>query len=962
MKKVDEIAKDLKEMVQGEVLSDEINRFLYTYDASIFKMRPLLIVLPKSKDDVINVLKYANKEEIPVTARGGGSGRAGQGIGPGIIIDFSRYMNKLIEINTEENYMIAQPGITHTETNEILKGYKKMLGPDPSSGDMATIGGMVANNSSGPHCPKYGPMKEHVLSLEVILVNGDIIHTKRLSVDSDEYKALIEKDDLEARLYQKVIKLIEENKDLIEGKRPYVTKNCSGYNLWDTVINGYRDLSKLIVGSEGTLGIVTEAKLRIVDIPKHTSSALLIFDSYENIGKAIWEILQLGTSMAEIMERNLLEITRSNDSELDRFLPKDIEAGVLIEFDSDSMDEIEEKMKKAKEKIVEELGYAREITIAKNPGDKAKLIKIRKAAASILNKIEGPKKPVAFIEDGAVHPSRLSEYISGLQRIFKNYDVAANIYGHAGDGNLHTNPILNLKDPKDIEKMKNISREALELVLSLQGTISGEHGDGISRAYFVKKQFGELYGVLKEIKKLFDPNGILNPDKVLTEDEDLLTKYLRYGAEYRWKETKSFFDKEELRREIEKCHGCGTCRSYCPIYLELKDEKSSSRAKSNVMRGIISGELDIDKLTSKQIKQIMDHCINCKQCLTKCPTGVNVPLICQMARTYYVEKKGQTIENLILGNSELLAKMGSLTAPLSNEILKLYPLRRIMEKTVGIDSRRRFSKFSRDSFSKTVKKQRSKGRKKVVYFTGCFARFNEPEGIGNAVLKVMEKNDYEVIVPKIKCCGVAKISSGSGKAQRQSAQFNVNSLLSLIRKGYPVISSCSSCTLALQIEYPELLESKEAVEVAENTFDIHIFLYSLYKDGKFNSNFGEMPMTVAYHNPCHLEAQGITKEPLELIKLVPGVKVKEIKDSCCGIAGTFGMKSKNFDLSMMIGKRLFDEIKKAQVEKVITSCGACKMQIEQGTDLEVIHPLHILKSAYDRADVKDKGIPVYKEV
>lgn len=960
MKSVDEIVKDLKDAVQGEVLSDEVNRFLYTYDACIFRMRPLLIVLPKSKEDVIKVVTYANREGIPLTARGGGSGRAGQGIGPGIILDFSRYMNNLLEINTEENFIIAQPGITHTETNAILKKYNKMLGPDPSSGDMATVGGMVANNSSGPHCPKYGPMKEHVLSLEVVLVNGDVIRTKKMSKESDEYKALVQRDDLESRIYQKVTSLLEENKNLIEEKRPYVTKNCSGYNLWDTVSNGYRDLTQLIVGSEGTLGVVTEAKLRIVDIPKHTSSALLIFDSYKNIGRAVWETLQMGTSMAEIMERNLLEITRSNDPALDKFLPKNIEAGVLIEFDGDSVDEIEGKMKKVEEKIVEELGYAREITFAKNPEDKAKLVKIRKAAASILNKIEGPKKPVAFIEDGAVHPSRLSEYISGLQEIFKKYEVDANIYGHAGDGNLHVNPILNLKEPKDIEKMKNISREVLELVLSLQGTISGEHGDGISRAYFVQKQFGELYSVLKEIKELFDPNGILNPDKVLTEDEDILTKYLRYGADYRWKDTKSFFDKEEVRREIEKCHGCGTCRSYCPIYLELKDEKSTSRAKSNILRGIISGELDINKLTSKQIKDIMDHCINCKQCLTKCPTGVNVPLLCQMARTYYVEKKGQTLQNIVLGNSELLAKMGSLTAPLSNEILKLYPLRRIMEMTVGIDKRRRFPEFQRNTFQKTLKQQRARGEKKVAYFTGCFARFNDPEGTGSAVLKVMEKNGCEVIVPEIKCCGVAKISSGSGKAQKQSARYNVNNLLSLIKKGYPVISSCSSCTLALQIEYPELLESKEAVEVAENTFDIHVFLYSLHKEGKLNIDFGEMPMSVAYHNPCHLEAQGITKEPVELIKLVPGVKVKEINDSCCGIAGTFGMKSKNFDLSMMIGKKLFDEIKKAGVEKVITSCGACKMQIEQGTGLDIIHPLHILKKAYEKADAKKKR-PVASE-
>jgi len=703
---------------------------------------------------------------------------------------------------------------------------------------------------------------------------------------------------------------------------------------------------------------VTEAKLKIVDIPKQTSSALLIFDSYDTIGKATWEILQkFKPSMAEIMERNLLEITRSKDKDLDKFLPQNIEAGVLIEFDGDSMDEIEEKMEQVKKRIVDELGYAREITIARKPEDKAKLIKVRKAAASILNRIEGPKKPVAFIEDGAVHPSRLSEYIAGLQKIFRKYDVAANIYGHAGDGNLHVNPILNLKDTGDIEKMRNISQEVLELVISMDGTISGEHGDGISRAYYVKKQFGELYRVLKEIKDAFDPNGILNPDKILTDKEDLLTRYLRYGADYRWSQTGSIFDKEKIRSEVEKCHGCGTCRSYCPVYKELMDEKSSSRAKTNILRGIISGEIDADKLTDKEIKEIMDHCVNCKQCLTKCPTGVNVPLLCQLARTHFVEKKGQTLQNKVLANSEIMAKVGSLTAPLSNEMLKLYPVRKILEMMVGIDSRRKLPAFRRNTLGKALSEHKKGQEKKVAYFTGCFARFNDPEGIGNAVLKVMEKNGFEVIIPEIKCCGVARISSGSGKAQKQDAEHNVNTLLSLIRKGYPVISSCSSCTLALQIEYPELLESKESVEVAENTFDIHVFLYTLYQEGKLNRDFGEIPLTVAYHNPCHLEAQGIIKEPMELVRLVPGITVKNIEDSCCGIAGTFGMKSKNYDLSMMIGKKLFEEIKKAGVEKMVSSCGACKMQIEQGTDIEVIHPLTILKHAYEKTPIKKQGVP-----
>ena len=953
MKRVEEIASDLKEAIQGDVLSDEVNRFLYTYDACIFRMKPLVIVCPRTKEDVIAIVKYAGKEEIPITARGGGSGRAGQGIGPGIIIDFSRYMNKVLEVNAEENYVIAEPGITHTNLNAILKGHKKMFGPDPSSGDMATVGGMVANNASGSHCPKYSPTKEHVISLEVVLSNGDVIHTKKMKIDGEEYKALTRKDDMEAKAYREIVKSIEEKRELIKEKKPYVTKNCSGYNLWDTLVDGHVDFAKLFVGSEGTLGIVTEAKLNIVDIPKHTSSALLIFDNYDTIGRAVWEILQkFQPSMAEIMERNLLEITRSNDKELDKFLPQNIEAGVLIEFDGDSMEEIEEKMKQVEQRIVKELGYAREITIAKKPEDKAKLIKVRKAAASILNKIEGVRKPVAFIEDGAVHPSRLSEYIKGLKDIFKKYEVDANIYGHAGDGNLHINPILNLKDANDIDKMKNISREVLELVLSFDGTISGEHGDGISRAYFVKKQFGELYPVLKDIKGVFDPRGILNPDKILTEDENILTRYLRYGSEYRWKETGSMFDKEEVRKEVEKCHGCGTCRSYCPIYTELMDEKSSSRAKSNILRGIISGELDTEKLTEKEVKEIMDHCINCKQCLTKCPTGVNVPLLCQMARTHYVDKKGQSLQNKILGNSEIMAKMGSLTAPLSNEMLKLYPVRKIMEMMAGIDSRRKFPEFQRNTLKKALKAHPKGKDKKVTYFTGCFARFNDPEGIGNAVLKVMERNGYEVIVPEIKCCGVAKISSGSGPAQKQSAQYNVNTMLSLIKKGYPVISSCSSCTLALQVEYPELLESKESVEVAENTYDIHVFLYDLYKKSEMNLEFGEMPMTVTYHNPCHLEAQGITKEPMELVKLVPGIEVKEIKDSCCGIAGTFGMKSQNYDLSMMVGKKLFEEIKKAGVDKVISSCGACKMQIEQGTEIEVIHPLYILNCAYDKAEAK----------
>ncbi|MFH1756596.1 MAG: anaerobic glycerol-3-phosphate dehydrogenase subunit C [Pseudomonadota bacterium] len=938
-------ARDLKVLLEGEVLWDDLSRAAYSSAACIYRLLPLIIVQPKHQEDVIRCVRYADSKGIPITARGAGTGRAGQGIGEGIVLDFVRYMNKILEIDPQGNWVRVQPGVVLGTLNTVLKPRGKFFPIDPSTGDYCTLGGMIANNSSGPHAVKYGATRNYVESLEVVLATGEVIVTGARSLKDFD---LPPADGLERKIYHGVSDLLKRYQAPLRDERPQSTKNSCGYDFWQVEKNDSLDLTPLLVGSEGTLGIFTEARLRLVDLPRRTHSALFYFRSLDNIGPATEEILKFSPTMLEIMEKQIIDLARAKYPEMRPYLPENIEATLFIEFEGDSEKELRERMQQVASRLVVELKLAISLKEAQDARDREMLTKVRSVSGPILNKVKGPKKPIAFIEDAAVHPSKLGEYIAGLREIFKRHQAEASVYGHAGDGNLHVMVFLDLKKAEDIVRMTKITEETYDWVLRLKGTISGEHGDGLLRTAYVPRQYPQLYPAFVALKDLFDPQRILNPGRVVGEDPGLLSKNLKYGSGYQPQPTGSSFDEEPLRTEVESCHGCGKCRSYCPIAIETHEEISLGRAKAVLLRELISGRLDPGLfMASDELKAVMEGCVNCKRCLTECPTGVDIPWVAMQARTHHVQKKGQPFKDRFMADTHLACRVGNTLAPLVNLAFSFRPARALMESTLGLDRRRKLPPFARKNF-RSLYKSGSPRHGQAAYFLSCFANYNDPQGEALATCEVLERNGFGVELPDFACCGIARISSGGLESALQGVEKNLEKISALVEKGTPVVFSEPSCALAVKQEYPRIAGTEKASQAAAGCYEIHEFLFKLKQEGKLNTKFGEIPRKVGYHNPCHLRALGISKEPVELLNLIPGLQVKAMGDRCCGLAGTFGLKKGNYDLSMEIGKHLFEEIRQSNVEQVVTSCGSCAMQIAQGTGLKVVHPVTLLAEAYRR--------------
>lgn len=942
--KPEKIFREIKEIIKGEVLFDDLSRTIYSSGACLYRVKPLGIVQPRDKGDVVKLVEYAREENIPLTPRGGGTSRVGNELGEGILLDFSRFMNNLIEVNAREKWASVQPGIIQGALNKLIKPHKLFFPIDPSTKDHCTLGGMIANNSSGPHAIKYGATRDNVISMEMILANGAVLTTGLVPGGKAPGEA--------GKLYEGISDLLKRYSKPLENEKPFAIKNSSGYDLWRIERDGGLDLTSLFVGSEGTLGFITEAKIRLCPLPGKTLGGLVYFDNIEKVGPATQQILEFSPNMLEIIERRILDLARQQKAELRPYLPEGIEAVLFIEFEGEDEGLLRSRFAEV-EQIMTSEKLAIEMKVAKDQKDMAMLEKVRAISGPILNKTKGPKRPVAFIEDAAVHPSRLPQYIKGLREIFRKQEVDAGIYGHAGDGNMHLMVFLDLRREEEVRKMVAIADAAYDLVLSLKGTISGEHGDGRLRTFYTKRQYPKLYPAFVEVKKLFDPDNILNPGTIVGGDENLLGQHLKFKKNEGKPPLENFLTRESVQNAIEACSGCGKCRSYCPVALGVMEEWVMGRAKATLVREYLAGSLDKGILDSPKFKEVVDACVNCKRCLTECPSGSDIPWAAVSGRAFVMEKKGEPFSQKVVTNTRLLCQTASAFAPLVNLTRSLKPLRKGLEVVIGLDRRRQLPEFQYRTLRKRMEiRPRKTGRKRVAYFLSCYSNFSDPQGDGLATVEVLEKNGFEVLLPDFRCCGIARLNSGAIAKVEKDIKFNLRKLSELVQKGIPTIFSEPSCALAVKMEYPKVANSEEAIKVSKGCYDIHEFLMGLHQKGKLNLDFDKMDLKVGYHNPCHLRALGITKEPAELLRLIPGVKAQIFSDQCCGIAGTFGLMKKNYDLSMTIGKSLLKEIGASEAEEIVTSCGACKMQIFQGTQRVAVTPVSLLAKAY-----KTKGLP-----
>jgi len=947
----EQIASDLAGVVRGDVYADILHRAAYSTDASIYRIVPRCVVAPRDAADVAAVVGYAIAEVVPVVARGAGSGLAGESLSDGIVLDMTRYLNKIIGTEDNGRTVVCEPGVVLDDLNKYLAQFGRKIGPDPSSANRAVIGGCVANNSTGSHSLQYGYISDYINAIEAVLADGAIVEFKN-DVDPEQIK-----DERVASIAKECLFVLADNEAVINKALPRTKRNRSGYNIAGICHDGRIDMARLMAGSEGTLAIFTKITLRTVPVPAAKGLLQLEFDSLEKMARAVPAIVDTGVSTCELMDKTLIDLAFKALPEYRDILPADAAAVLLVEHVGQTQQQVKEKIDRT-DSAVGQLAGGRRIIF--EPAQQARIWKSRKDAGPLLYRKRSKKHPAEFMEDVSVDHHRLADYILGLQKIGRKYDFAVSFFGHAGDGELHLRPFLDLSDPADVEKMRAIANDVFSLAWSLGGSISGEHADGLVRAAFVRKQYGdEYYELLCRIKNIFDPDGLMNPGKIINSDPDVMVKNLRRAHKPLPERMKTdlLFEDDELALEIEQCYGCGLCLSresdlrMCPVFRAMGEELGSSRAKANLLHFWATGQLEDKDFESPEFRKFLDLCVNCKACMLQCPSGVDISKLMMTARARYVKERGLRRTERLLSQNRYISLLGSIFSPISNLVMRLPGFGLLLEKVAGLDKRRSMPGSKRGSFLKAGRKYLAsfepidKPTDKVAYFVDTYANYNDHE-LGFAVLDVLRHNNIEVILPQQLPAPLPAMVYGDIKKARKDLAYNVKHLAQAVRDGYKIICSEPSAALCLKQELRHFVPGEDAKFVSENTFELMSYLLDLHAQKKLKSPTKPITYEYVYHMPCHLYALGGGTASVKLLRELCGVKIADLKAGCCGLAGTFGMQKKNYDLSTKISESLKKALALNPNGNVLTECSACKMQIEHISECTVRHPIKIIVDAF----------------
>jgi len=924
-----------------KVRFDPVTLQLYSTAACIYEITPLAVVIPETIRDIVRTVEICCKYQIPILPRGAGSGLTGSSVGRAVILDLTLHFKSIGK--PDGGFVRSDVGVVLNDLQDFLAPFGLKFGPDPSSGNVCVIGGMLGNNAGGPHTLQHGNTNRHVEEINVILANGRIFKAKNIT--KSEIASL---DDFHRPYYERVRDCLTKYAAVIETNRPRVTKNASGYQVWDVLTDDRLNMASLFAGSEGTLGIFTDAQLKLAPLRKKRGMISLYFTELPAMGEAVQILRGMHPAALEFVDENFIRLALTFRPEMREFLPAHVRYLLYAEFEGESEAEIIAALKSAEKKIVSEKKLGEKGSMSTSEAEIERIFRLRKVGVGILNKIEGKKKPISFVEDSAIPPARFPEFLQHISKLFAQYKLDYVVLGHAGDGNLHIRPLVDLKDPQMVTQVKDFMESFVQLVHQYDGTLTGEHGDGRLRTPYLKTQFPDLIPLFEEIKQIFDPQGLMNPDIIVEKQPHHWLEHVRYTPDYDYVSLTPDLDREKWRLEIEKCHGCGTCREYCPVFVATGEEEATARAKANILRGLISGKIEEQTIDSDHFFKIMDYCLNCGQCLTDCPTAVDIPGMAVLAKERLHEKRPFKLNEIILQNGKQVSSLSAMMAVLTNFSLRLPLIRRLMEMTAGIDRRRIFLPFMKSSKSlrKPLGRQPENG-KKVVLWSGCSAQYNDPLGEHFKSIEILNSLGYHVETPPWKCCNIAKITYGNKTGAMPDIDFNLKTLLPYARQRIPVIFSSASCGYAFIKEYINYFpDRKDVREVADMAVDLHDFLMKAYLKGEFKNEFKPLPMKIIYHEPCHLKSQQNEYGPEDLLKLIPELEQLPVEDSCCGIAGTFGMKKENFDLSMKMGAPLFEQIKEAKPELLISGCGTCQIQLLQGTGIKTIHPVELLHRSY----------------
>jgi FAD/FMN-containing dehydrogenase/Fe-S oxidoreductase len=990
----DSLVRYLRRHTTGEVRFDDTSRRIYATDASHYQIQPLGVVIPRTTDDLTATVQIAAELGVPITARGGGTSLSGQSIGPGVVLDCSKYLNRVGEVDVSGRRVRAQPGVVLDQLNREVARFGLTFGPDVATASRATLGGMIGNNSAGARSIVYGQTVDHVRSLSVVLSDGT--PTTFGPLTPTEYEQKLELRTREGDAYRAADRAVRENANEIAARTPRIVRKVSGYNLdhlrlqhsdlrvdelatpngtggavdHKSQIANHKSLAPLLVGSEGTLAVIAEAELDLVPRPRHRGLLVPQFATFAAALDALAACLELGPSAVELMDRMLIDLARGQ-----RALKHTMaavrgrpEALFMVEFSSDDPADVSYRVHELDRRLRGVPGLIASVP-ALDAATRDPLWDLRRASMPLLYSLPGAGKPITFCEDCAVSPERLPEFAARFRAIFHRHGTDGAFYGHASVGCLHIRPVLNLHDHGDVAKMRSIMEEVTTLVLEFGGSLSGEHGDGLVRSEWNRKMFGPaVYEAFRQVKRGFDPGNVLNPGKVV--DAPAMDANLRVPPGRVPPDPPTVFDYGKqggFFASIEQCNGAGVCRktqggAMCPSYRVTKDERDTTRARANALR-VAMVDAPADGREPKAIAhadrwvhEVMDLCLSCKACKTECPSNVDVAkLKAEFLHAYHADRR-RPVGHLLVKHVHRLLPLAARFAGVNNWLARRPWVRRMMESTAGIDRRRSLPELHREHFrnwfarraagvSRPVRganhRSAHAGRSPVVLLDDCFTTFHEPQ-IGRAAVTLLERVGFTVELAGV-CCGRAMLSKGFLTDARRLAVEGIAKLDRYAAAGVPILGVEPSCLLALADEWPELVPGVAAKRVAAAAELADAWLARQVSDGGLSLDVPALSAKALFHGHCHQKALVGVAGSVAALGLVPGLDVTALDAGCCGMAGAFGYEVDHYDVSVAVANLELVPAVRANPDAVLIATGtSCRHQLRDLTGRTALHPLEVL--------------------
>lgn len=949
--------------IRGNLHADPISLGLYATDASMYQMLPLAVITPLDRSDMVKTVRLCAELGLPLVARGGGTSLTGQSIGEAVILDVSKHMTRVLELNLDEGWVRVEPGVVCSELNALLKPHGVHFAPDPATENRANIGGMIANNAAGMRSVRYGMTIDHVLALDLALATGEVLNLHAL--DAQQLAAKCKMTDREGGIYRGLRDLIMRHADEIRARYPKVIRRSGGYAL-DALVNADPwNLAKLISGSEGTLGVILEAKLRLTPLPRYSAVCLAHFGTLDATLRAAGPIVAEGPSAAELIDGIILRQARTHPLTRDicALVQGDPAAALVIEVQGDDYETVVAHVHRIADRLANRAYAAPVMTEERAVRD---VWQLRASALGLMTTVQGPKKPVPYIEDAAVPPEVLADYVADVLAVCRKYDQPVSMFGHASVGLIHIRPLHDLHQSSDIARMAQIQEEVFPLVQKYGGSWSGEHGDGIVRGGFNRRFFGDqLYEAFREVKKLFDPEGRMNPGKVL--DTPPLDSHLRFGLGYQPLAVDSQFHYRAqggMLAAAEQCTGVGACRKtmagvMCPSYAATRDEAHSTRGRANALRLALTGQLGPDALSSHELRAVMDLCLGCKGCKGECPNSVDMVRLKSDVLYQHQKRYGVSLRSRIFGNIALLARLASgPQASLVNGLMGSTLVRSLAEKLLGIDSKRTLPPyasqrlsiwFAQRSSKFNTTKQSHDPRRRVVLFNDTYIEHYLPQ-IGRAAVEVLEAAGYQVELATLGDSQRSAISQGLLVQAKRNGTLLFRRLDELLADNVPLLVCEPSCATSLADDLPDLLDDTElAQRVASRVRMLDCFLEQELAAGRCTLPWkvpnAEVPRQFLVHGHCHQKTLDGGRWVHRLLARIPGAIVSDTDAGCCGMAGAFGYEAEHAKLSRIIGgQRLLPRLSQAGVEvRVVANGFSCRHQVADLSGRQSWHVIEMIR-------------------